>query len=91
MMIIIFEIQFLFNEEVTKQMRLHERIAGLQCHAIDQNKKKSSLESGNWKKVDIKDSRQDLGHSSFCYGRYAEKRFAQIYRDLYGDAMLVPT
>ena len=26
-----------------------------------------------------------------CCGRYAEKRFFQIYRDLYGDAMLVPT
>ena len=25
------------------------------------------------------------------YGRYEEKRFPQIYRDLYGDAMLVPT
>ena len=22
--------------------------------------------------------------------RYAEKRFSQVYRDLYGDAMLVP-
>ena len=29
--------------------------------------------------------------SNFSYGRYAEKRFPQIYRDLYGDAMLVPT
>ena len=33
-----------------------------------------------------KDSRQDSGHSNFSYGRYAEKRFPQIYRDLYGDA-----
>ena len=38
-----------------------------------------------------KDPRQDSGHSNFSYGRYAEKRFPQIYRDLYGDAMLVPT
>ena len=38
-----------------------------------------------------KDSRQDSGHSNFSYGRYAEKRFPQIYRDLYRDAMLVPT
>ena len=29
--------------------------------------------------------------SNFSYGRSAEKRFSQIYRDLYGDAMLVPT
>ena len=33
-------------------------------------------------------SRQDSGHSNFCYGRYADKLFTQIYRDLYGDAML---
>ena len=26
----------------------------------------------------------------FSYARYAEKYFIQIYRDLYGDAMLVP-
>ena len=32
---------------------------------------------------------QDLGHSNFCCARYAEKPFTQIYRDLYGDAMLV--
>ena len=75
-------------------------IAGFQCHAIlkiDQNKKSKpfyrlSPESGNRKKVDIfKVSRQDSGHSNFSYGRCAEKRFPQIYRDLYGDAMLVPT
>ena len=38
-----------------------------------------------------KASRQDSGHTNFSYGRYAEKRFPQIYRDLYGGAMLVPT
>ena len=37
-----------------------------------------------------KDSRQESGQSIFSYGRYAEKRFPQIYRDFYGDAMLVP-
>ena len=37
----------------------------------------------------MQDSRQDSGQSNFSYGRYAEKRFSQIYRDLYGDAMLV--
>ena len=63
---------------------------------IDQNKNSKpfnrlSLESGNRNKADMKDSRQDSGHSNFSYGRYAEKRVLQIYRDLYGDAMLVPT
>ena len=37
-----------------------------------------------------KHSRQVSGHSNFAYARYAEKLFTQIYRDLYGDAMLVP-
>ena len=36
------------------------------------------------------DSRQNFGHSNFSYARYAKKFFTQIYRDLYGDAMLVP-
>ena len=30
------------------------------------------------------------GHSNFSYARFAEKFFTQIYRDLYGEAMLVP-
>ena len=38
----------------------------------------------------MKDSRKDSGHNNFSYARYAEKLFTQIYRDLYGDAMLVP-
>jgi len=36
-----------------------------------------------------KDSRQNSGNSNFSPARYAEKFFTQIYRDLYGDAMLV--
>jgi len=35
-------------------------------------------------------SRQNSGHSNFSYARYAETFFTQIYRDLYGEAMLVP-
>ena len=37
-----------------------------------------------------KDSRQDAGHINFSYARFAENFFFQIYRDLYGDAILVP-
>ena len=33
---------------------------------------------------------QDWGHNNFSYVRYAEERFTQIYRNFYGDAMLVP-
>ena len=74
-------------------------IAGFQCHAI-QNRSKSksksksfnrqSPETENRKKVNTQDSRQDSGHSNFSYARYAEKLFTQVYRDLCGDAMLVP-
>ena len=54
---------------------------------IDQNKKSKpfnrlSPESGKRRKVDMQNPRQDSGHSNFSYGRYAEKRFPQIYRDL---------
>ena len=38
-----------------------------------------------------KDSRQDSGQKNIPYTRYPKKCFTQIYRDLYGDAMLVPT
>ena len=37
-----------------------------------------------------KDPRQDLGRRNNSYTRYPKKWFTQIYRDLYGDAMLVP-
>ena len=37
-----------------------------------------------------KDPCQDLGRRNNSYTRYPKKRFTQIYRDLYGDAMLVP-
>ena len=32
---------------------------------------------------------QDSGQRNISYTRYSKKRFTQIYRDLYGDAMLV--
>ena len=38
----------------------------------------------------MQNSRRDSGHSNFSYARYAETLFTQVYRDLYGDAMLVP-
>ena len=37
-----------------------------------------------------KDPRQDSGQKNIPYTRYPKKCFTQIYRDLYGDAMLVP-
>ena len=38
-----------------------------------------------------KDPRQDSGQKNIPYTRYPKKCFTQIYRDLYGDAMLLPT
>ena len=38
-----------------------------------------------------KDPRQDSGRRNISYTRYPKKCFAQTYRDLYGDAMLVLT
>ena len=34
---------------------------------------------------------QDSGQRNISYARYLEKCFTKIYRDLNGDAMLVPT
>ena len=55
---------------------------------IDQNKKSKpfnrlSPESGKRKKINLQ--RLSPSHSNFSYGRYAKKRFPQIYRDSAGD------
>ena len=34
-------------------------------------------------------TRQESGLCDISYARYSEKRFTQIYKALYGDAMLV--
>ena len=68
-------------------------IAGFQCHAIqnkNQNHSTNKVQILRKKRRQIcKHCRQVSGHSNFSYARYAEKLFTQIYRDLYGDAMLV--
>ena len=63
---------------------------------IDQNKNQNrSIDKvqnlGNERRYIYKDPRQDSGQRNISYTRYPKKRFTQIYRDLYGDAMLVPT
>ena len=45
---------------------------------------------GNERRYIYKDPRQDSGQRNISYTRYSKKRFTQIYRVLYGDAMLVP-
>ena len=71
-------------------------IAGLQCHAIQNiTKKKNQNHStdkvqnlGNERRQIYKDPRQDLGRRNNSYTRFLRKYFTQIYRALYGDAML---
>ena len=61
---------------------------------IDQNKNQNrSIDKGqnlgNERWYIYKDLRQDSGQRNISYTRYPKKCFAQTYRDLYGDAMLV--
>ena len=63
---------------------------------MDQNKNQNhSIDKvrnvGNERRQICKDPRQDSGHKNIPYTRYPKKCFTQIYRDLYGHAMLVPT
>jgi len=90
-------ILFLVKLKWPKNKSVYDAIAGFQCHAIqiDQNKNQNrSIDKvqnlGNERRQICKDSSQNSGHSNFSYARCAEKCFTQIYRDLYGDAMLVP-
>ena len=55
---------------------------------IDQNKVQNL---GNERTYIYKDPGQDSGQRNIWYTRYPQKCFTQIYRHLYGDAMLVPT
>ena len=45
---------------------------------------------GNERRYICEDPRHDSGQRNVSYTRYPKKCFTQIYRDLYGDAMLVP-
>ena len=63
---------------------------------IDQNKNQNLSigkvqNLGNERRYIDKAPRQDSGQRNISYTRYPRKYFAQIYRDLYGDAMLVHT
>ena len=45
---------------------------------------------GNERRYIYKDPRQDSGQRNISYTRYPKNCFTQTYRDLHGDAMLVP-
>ena len=93
--------------QVEKKMRpllkrlnpfLETNIAGFQCHSIQNGLKSNQNRSidkvqnlGNERRYIYKDPRQDSGQRNILYTRYPRKRFSQIYRGLYGEAMLVLT
>ena len=61
---------------------------------IDQNQNQNrSIDKvqnlGNERREICKGPRQISGQRNISYTRYSKKRFTQIYKDLYGDAMLV--
>ena len=63
---------------------------------LDQNKNQNRSigkvqNVGNERRYICKDPRQDSAQRNISYTRYPKKCFSQIYRDLYGDAMLVLT
>ena len=56
----------------------------------NQNRSRDKVQNlGNESRKICKDPRQDLGQRNISHTRYLKKRFTQIYRDLYGDAMLI--
>ena len=80
---------------VALQTFREEEIAGFQCHSIQNRSKlkskpfnRLSPESGKWKEVDIQRPSPRFGSEEYSVSGYPKKCFTQIYRDLYGDAML---
>ena len=69
-------------------------ILGLHCHAIKNKSHNHSItllkKLGYDRWLIYEQPRQDLGLCGFLFARYSEKCFTQIYKALYGDAMLVP-
>ena len=46
---------------------------------------------GNERRYIYNDPRQDSDQRNISYTRYPKRCFTQTFRDLYGDAMLVPS
>ena len=72
------------------------RVFSVTPFKIDQNKNQNRpinkvQNLGNKRRYICKDPRQDSGQRNISYTRYPKKCFTQIYRDVYGDSMLVLT
>ena len=73
----------------------YQQVFSVTPFKIDQNKNQNrSIDKvqnlGNERRYIYKDPRQDSGQRNISYTRYPKKCFTQIYRDLCGDAMLLP-
>ena len=82
------------NENVKKAIGL--LVFSVTPFKIDENRNQNhSIDRvqnlGNERRYTCKDPRQDSGQRNISYTRYPKKCFTQIYRDLYGGAMLVLT
>jgi len=66
---------------------------GLHCHAIKNKNRNHSINQlkklGYERLLMYEQPRQDLGMCGYSLVRYLKKCFTQVYRALYGDAMLV--
>ena len=86
------------NSVTAEYLNPIQRIAGFQCHAIqnrsksDQNHSVDKVQNlGNETRYIYKDPRQDSGQRNIRYTRYPKECFTQTYRDLFGVAMMVLT
>ena len=65
------------------------------CHSDENQNQNRSIDKvqnlGNERRYICEDPHHDSGQQNVSYTRYPKKCFTQIYRDLYGDAMLVPS
>ena len=80
--------------DIKRTRQKSQHMAGLQCHAIKNKKRNHSINQvkklGYERWLIYKQPRQDLDLCGNSFARYLEKCSTQIYRALYGDAMLVP-
>ena len=81
-----------FNKDRTRDAYGYP-IGFFHCHAIKNQIANHSIQKvqnlGNKRRQIYKRTRQESGLCDISYARYSEKRFTQIYKALYGDAMFV--
>ena len=74
------------------QSKWQQPILCFHCDAVKNKNANQSIQNvQKWKRITLmyKKPRQESGLRDNSYARYSGKRFTQIYKALYGDAMLV--